>query len=478
MHIRSVASIAGVLCALASGAAHADGMGSLKDTPVAIAPSWSGAYFGMSIGYGRNESENNYWDSDGASSSVDEEADGGLVSLIWGFDRIIGDRIVVGAFVDVDWSDIERGDAGNGMTIDRSFAVGGRLGYLVTPSTMLFATAGYTRAHFDSDGWWDISANGGGPILPGKDSENFGGYFVGGGVETRLTQNFYLRGEVRYADYKAETTNSGTYLGTTYVDEEDPELITGRIGLVYKLGRGELPLLRGGDYDDGTIGTVTYYGVDVSKDVWSVYSGGVMALNGDLTRDGVVARTFGYYADYDYTDRVDQTEYNGKDRAMDVMLGYQKYFGTTSVVAYAGMEVRDIDISPDDESNELRGTKTGFKVAAEIETGDEEPVYASLDTSYSTAFNSAFAQLRVGPNISGVKFGPEGVLYSDEGELTGRVGGFAIIPFNLWPSMPAEISFDVGYQFVEDEEGNGNGDSGRVHGGEGAYFGSMLKVLF
>ena len=204
-----------------------------------------------------------------------------------------------------------------------------------------------------------------------------------------------------------------------------------------------------------------------------------MALNGDLTRDGVVARTFGYYADYDFTQSGGAGDGNGKDRAVDVMIGYQKYFGTVSAVGYIGMEVRDIDNSPDDPTSNLEGTQTGFKVATEIETEDDNsPFYGSLDASYSTAFNSWYGQVRAGPNMKRIKFGPEGALFSDEGELTTRVGAFAIIPFNVRSTMPAELSFDAGYQFVEDSDNN-NGDGGdSIRGGEGGYFGSMIKIIF
>jgi hypothetical protein len=478
MKVRTLTSIAGGLfVALMSSTAYADGMVSLKDTPVALPPTWAGPYFGMSIGYGHNDSTNDYSDSDGVRSSRDESADGGLVSLIWGVDCMLRDRILVGGFVDFDWSDINRGHDENAMTIDRSFQIGGRIGYLMTERTMLFASAGYSRAHFDNEGWWDIDPDGGGPTIPGADAKWFNGYFLGVGLESRLGGNFFLRGEARYANYSSEHTNVGSFAGTDFVDGEDPEIWTGRLGITYKLGRGEVPFREGYGETDGNLKIASYYGVDVAKDIWVVYSGGVMALNGDLTRDGVVARAFGYYADYSF----DQsgTETDGTDRALDVMLGYQKYFGTVSAIGYIGMEVRDIDNTPSDPTSKLEGTQTGFKVATEIETEDEDsPFYGSVDASYSTAFNSWYAQLRAGPNMKRIKFGPEGALFSDEGELTTRVGAFAIIPFNLRPTMPAEISFDAGYQFVEDNGDSGNGNTDAVRGGEGGYFGSMFKVLF
>lgn len=469
MEKRTVTSIVGGLAlALAGSPALADGMPSLKDTVVApAAPTWSGPYFGGSIGYGWNDSKNIYWDDDGGDETNKEDADGGLVSLVWGYD-CQWDRIVVGVFADIDWSNIERGTKGDGMTIDRSYNIGGRIGVLLRPTTLAFVTAGYSRAHFDNDGWWDIFS---GSLFPGKSSADFDGYFIGGGLEHMLGNGFFLRGEVRYADYDAEITNTGTDSGVTWIDKEDPEIWTAKLGIVYKFDRGSGPL---GGASDGNIKVITYTGVDVAKDIWTVYSGGLFALNGDFTRNGLVARTFGWYSDYEYGPS--GSEVDADDRALDVMLGYLHYFGHLSAIGYVGMEVRDVDLSPDDPSNKIRGTETGFKVALELETSDASPLYFSLDTSYSTAFDTYFALLRLGYNKQGTKFGPEGEIWDEDGDTTTRLGAFVVFPFNLTPTLPAEISLSGGHQWVDDDD-NGGVVSGS-HGGEGGYFNSTVKLLF
>jgi hypothetical protein len=463
----------GLALALAANPALADGMVSLKDTVAApAAPTWSGMYFGGSIGYGWNDSKNIYREEGGVGDETNnEDADGGLVSLVWGYD-CQWDRIVVGVFADIDWSDISRGSRGNGMTIDRSYNIGGRIGVLVNPTTLAFVTAGYSRAHFDNDGWWDIVAAGP-TLLPGRGSADFDGYFIGGGLERMLGNGFFLRGEVRYADYGSEITNAGSFLGTDYVDKEDPEIWTAKLGIVYKFDRGSGPL---GGSSDGNIKVISYGGVDVAKDIWTVFSGNLFALNGDFTRNGFVARTFGWYSNYEY-DGVTLGEVDADDRAMDAMLGYLFYHGTTSIIGYVGMEVRDVDLSPNDEDNPVRGTETGFKVALEIEAGDESPFYYAFDSSYSTAFETFYGNLRLGWNRNGTKFGPEGEIWSEEGDVTSRLGAFVVLPFNLRPTLPAEVSLSGGYQWVDDDDSGADGFGGN-RGGEGAYFNSYLKVLF
>ncbi|WP_072394564.1 cellulose biosynthesis protein BcsS [Hyphomicrobium sp. CS1GBMeth3] len=465
-------TVGGLALALMSSVAHADGMPSLKDTVVEpAAPTWSGMYFGGSVGYGWNESKNRYRDSTGTRQVNDEDADGGLVSLVWGYD-CQWDRFVFGGFVDVDWSDISRGSVGDGLTIDRSFSIGARIGALVTPNTLAFVTAGYTRAHFDNDGWWTIPDDTTpGTTIPGRSGAYFNGYFIGGGLETRLSGNFFLRGEVRYADFSSEISNAGTAGDgvTTYVDKEDPYIVTTRLGLIYKLG-GREPWH---GTSDGKYKVISYTGVDVAKDIWTIYSGNLFALNGDFERNGFLFRTFGFYSDYDLD--AGTFEANAKDRSLDAMLGYLYYFGQFSAAAYVGMEVRDIDLSP--EAQTVDETETGFKVAFELETVDSAPYYLGFDTSYSTAFDTYFALLRVGFNRDGWKYGPESEVWSEDGDTTWRLGAFLKLPVNILPNLPTELTLSGGHQWVDDD---GDSDSflAGAHGGEGAYFNSMIKIVY
>lgn len=475
----TIGGIAVACAVLPTVAGAADLGGSLKDAPiVAPEPTWSGFYFGGSIGYGHNRSDNIYRSTFEANEKHRESAEGGLVSTVFGYDRQIRDRFVIDAFADFDWSDLDRGnDNGNGLTITRAWAVGGRLGYLVTPRVMVFGTAGYTQAHFRNDGWWDIDY-----LERGRNSQNFSGYFFGGGVEVLLRSNFYLRGELRYSDFGKEITNSYDYGGgVSYVDREDPEIFTARLGIVYKMGRDEMPLTSGsikdgGEVEDHKYKVVTINGVDVAKDSWSLYSLSLFALNGDFDRDGLVFRALGSYDDY----RVGRT-YSGRsvdanDRTGDVMIGYQRVFDRFTATAYVGYEIRDIDSSPLNWGSTIHGTKQGFKVAFDIESKDEEKVYFALDGSYSTAFDSVYGQVRVGYNAGRFIVGPEGWVFADEGDTTWRVGAFAKMPFMIGATRAAEVSVYGGYQFVGDDD-NQNGGFG-THGGEGAYGGAALKLAF
>lgn len=468
-----------VLPALTDPAA-ADGPFSLKDTPAQVAPStWTGVYFGVGAGYGHNNSKNDYHDDAGvpsSSSSKNESADGGFVSLLYGFDRQINDRFVVGAFVDASISALTRGDESihNGLVIDRSWAIGGRLGYLLNDRTLIYANGGFTQAHFWNDGWWDIDANGVGPTLAGKGGKWFNGYFVGGGIERKLNDNFYIRGEARYSDYGGEVTNSGNFGGTNYVDREIPSIITGELALVYKLDRDKVLNPDPVDENHGPR-VITYNGIDAATDSVYWYGGTVFGLTNDLYSSGLVLRTEGVIASYSYDETsAPFSNVNADDRSLDIMLGYQWVTPTWSATGYVGYEARAVHLSPFDPNNNVVGGANGFKVAAEFETDDELPYYASLEGSYSTAFDSYYGQARLGWNKKSIIFGPEAGVYGDGADYAPRVGAFATLPFRLWWSnLPAKLTFDVGQQFV-----GGNGEGATRAGGEGAYGGSMLRVDF
>ena len=245
----AAAMLAG-LTMLVGGSALADGMpgGSVKDVPVAV-PTWSGFYLGAGIGYGHLISKNRYSENDngtGFASSFDgEAAHGGLGTVVLGFDRQIRDRYVVGLFTEFDWSSMELSYQDTNtpqqtFRLDRTYSLGGRAGFLMTPTSLLYLTGGYSWSHGKSDGYFDIEADNG-FIFPGVTKLNLQGPFVGIGMETQLGRNLALRGEVRYTMYDDKVINSfnGTFVGTplSFSDRFDANLLTGRLALTYKWNR-------------------------------------------------------------------------------------------------------------------------------------------------------------------------------------------------------------------------------------------------
>lgn len=226
----------------------ADGYEDPKSFKAPAAPIWSGFYLGAGAGYGQADTRDDYYESDGtdffASSFSGQAAQGGLLRLMLGVDRQIKEKFVIGGFVDFDWTDISQNFKSNDstsfsiddeLTMEWQWSIGGRAGYLFTPTTMLYFLAGFTQAHFKSDGWYDIYPDfGPADVLPGKSSLTFNGYVVGFGMETLIGHNVFFRGEMRYSEFDGKVVNSGDYFGTTYSDSEHPTLLTGMMGLTYK----------------------------------------------------------------------------------------------------------------------------------------------------------------------------------------------------------------------------------------------------
>lgn len=75
----------------------------------------------------------------------------------------------------------------------RDLYVGGRIGFAVTPRTLVYAKAGYTNTSIES------------AFTSSSDSVDFDttvdGYRVGAGIEQMLGTNLYLKAEYRYSNY-------------------------------------------------------------------------------------------------------------------------------------------------------------------------------------------------------------------------------------------------------------------------------------
>lgn len=168
--VRIISAIA-IFCLLPSSAALADA--SAFGTPL-----WTGLYIGAGGGLKALNNTVTAVPGDavkddpgaiGAHVSLDGlGGDGAFFSLGIGGDYQFHDRFLVGAFFDYDFDTLATNvdvsipgiplQAHGKVEIDDSWSVGGRLGFLPSPSALLFLSAGYTRL-----GSTDISANISGP---------------------------------------------------------------------------------------------------------------------------------------------------------------------------------------------------------------------------------------------------------------------------------------------------------------------------
>jgi len=132
---------------------------------------------------------------------------------------------VIGAFADGQFGSIKGTIQDQGALIagniknDYSWAVGGRVGYLVAPNVLSYVNAGYSSSHWK--GTTLLSTVTGGASGLHTDGFDRSGWFIGGGVENNLNifgisaPGWFMKTEYRSAFYdrkniseRVDTTNA------------------------------------------------------------------------------------------------------------------------------------------------------------------------------------------------------------------------------------------------------------------------------
>jgi outer membrane immunogenic protein len=253
----------------------ADGMPrrAAKAAPVCCEPNWTGFYIGVGVGGAFTVhdhsakhivEEKNYlgettyldvrrlWDLDGGRAHAF-----GTVTV--GYDHQFSGHWVVGLFADYDFGNGDNNHRihsieGTGLSDihhsnenKHAWSIGGRLGFLSSPSTLLFLSTGWTQVSFDRDlhFTWDGTVH-----RRSFDSER-DGWFIGAGMETQLGwlhPGLSLRGEYRYTrlddDHRKFTYaeggcgECGSWSRRLEFDH-DVDVHSVRVVLAYKFGRRE-----------------------------------------------------------------------------------------------------------------------------------------------------------------------------------------------------------------------------------------------
>jgi outer membrane immunogenic protein len=129
--------------------------------------------------------------------------DGVLYGVGAGFDFQTGGA-VLGIEGEASDSTAKRCVDGLGVAGDRTCAkagrdlyVGGRVGGLVSPTTLIYAKAGYTNARIDAN----YTGVAGGPASFNL-HQNLDGVRVGAGLEHAMGRNTFVKAEYRYSNYE------------------------------------------------------------------------------------------------------------------------------------------------------------------------------------------------------------------------------------------------------------------------------------
>ncbi|MBQ0770393.1 porin family protein [Parasphingorhabdus sp.] len=115
-----------------------------------------------------------------------DNVEGFLYGGTLGYDIQSG-NVVYGAELEATESTGKISTTGGRIEAGRDLYAGARLGFVVGDSALIYTKAGYTNARVSS---------------PGIGGENGDGVRVGAGVEYKLSQNMFARGEYRYSNYE------------------------------------------------------------------------------------------------------------------------------------------------------------------------------------------------------------------------------------------------------------------------------------
>ncbi len=208
-------------------------------------------------------------------------------------------------------------------------------------------------------------------------------------------------------------------------------------------------------------------GFDAAPQSLYWYSEAISALNRDMGKDGVLLRVYGSVAVYEYAATAGGGTIDGTLWQLDLMPGYQWVRGAVTFGGFVGVDYQQSQLSPPDPTNAVRGTATGLKLEGHYYfDDDEQPFTASLVGEYSTAFDTYYAELRIGARVGDkLVIGPAASVDGDTGYDAQRLGGHATYAFELTKDVPLEFTLVAGHQFVS--------SGGAGFGGGAGTFGTL-----
>jgi outer membrane immunogenic protein len=226
--------------------------------PIAPPPpvaTWTGCYINGGIGYGFfNQEEYSVVGvpQTAFTATTNGGGEGWLGRVGAGCDYEVASKWVIGVFGDYDFADIHGTVAGFNTTAmglqreNSAWAVGGRIGYVVTPSLLTYVNGGYTQARFDRS---EVLTNSVPAVDIGLDvsAHTYSGWFIGGGVEYSLSSvlplpGLFWRTEYRYARYQGDfvsvTADPGFVAAAGAAEHIRPDVQTVTSGLVWRFNFG------------------------------------------------------------------------------------------------------------------------------------------------------------------------------------------------------------------------------------------------
>lgn len=219
----------------------------LLSVPAVARANWTSVYAGIGIGADALPTDLSFNSAANANVIGIDNIGGGDfgASVRAGADWQLSDWLVIGALAEYARSTVETTASVTAESPDtiasaearlldlhQSWAIAGRVGVIISPTTLAYALLGYTRAELSdprlSTSEQNVFVNSASLKL-----SSFDGITFGGGFEHRLSNNVSLWAEYRQTrlDAQSPALNGGSSTLTI-----DPTLHMGRIGVSYRFG--------------------------------------------------------------------------------------------------------------------------------------------------------------------------------------------------------------------------------------------------
>jgi hypothetical protein len=231
-----------------------------KAPPPQVLPvvNWTGCYVAGGGGYGLwHEDNTTYFDGPPRVQISETETTAGrgfFGTVQGGCDyqfAAMGAGFVIGAFADHDFSSLKGrhkvlaniGDE----KMSSAWAVGGRVGWLVTPSLLTYFSGGYTEATSDRQNYTFDFPPFGVPTGFYTDKQTYKGWFLGAGTEYALgfLPGLFWKTEYRFSSFDTQNNPilvTATGLSTALSEDSTKYVQTIRSELVYRFNWGGAPV--------------------------------------------------------------------------------------------------------------------------------------------------------------------------------------------------------------------------------------------
>jgi outer membrane immunogenic protein len=205
----------------------------------ATTSTWTGFYVGVNGGFGGDRFEYPATIG-GTAASADVTSSGGFGGGQIGYNWQLGSWLL-GFETDIQGSGIEGkvdlsapgvASASVSSKLDYFGTVRGRLGWVATPSLLLYGTGGFAYGRTTSS----VSATGLGFAASGEVHNNRTGWTAGAGAEYAITPALSLKTEYLYMDLGTENVVNTTVLGFPTTIDEKATFHTIKAGLNYRFG--------------------------------------------------------------------------------------------------------------------------------------------------------------------------------------------------------------------------------------------------